>query len=91
MDYHLKSAIIAPLLTYLVDGILYITIAAGWGGSYGLYNRHTPSLKPGTIYTFALNGQKQVPNYPDGEKLTLLILENSLSQREIINGGNLFM
>ena len=38
-----------------------------------------------------MNGQKQVPNYPDGEKLTLLNLENTLSQREINNGGKLFM
>ena len=89
-EYDLKSGIIAPPITYMVDGIQYITIAAGWGGSYGLYNRHTPSLKPGTIYTFALNEQNQIPNYPDVEKLTLLNLENTLSQREIDNGGKLF-
>jgi quinohemoprotein ethanol dehydrogenase len=55
-----------------------------------LYNRHTKSLKPGTIYTFALNHSSELPNYPEQEDLRLVELENQLSEEEIIAGRNLF-
>jgi quinohemoprotein ethanol dehydrogenase len=89
-EFDIKSGIIAPPITYKVDGIQYITISSGWGGSYGLYNRHTKSLKPGTIYTFALNHSSELPNYPEQEDLRLVELENQLSEEEIIAGRNLF-
>ena len=65
-----------------------IYLAVGWGGSYGLYNRHTKFLKPGTIYTFALNQSKSLPNYDDPEELKLITLENKISEEEIIAGEN---
>ena len=57
-EFNLKSGIIAPPITYMIDETQYISVAVGWGGSYGLYNGHTKFLKPGTIYTFALNQSK---------------------------------
>ena len=64
------TGIMAPPVTYTVDGIQYITVLAGWGGAAGLMN--TPTLgaaKPGwgRILTFALNGTatlKAPPNIP---------------------------
>tara|TARA_A100001015_G_scaffold5313_1_gene6720 strand:- start:456 stop:2660 length:2205 start_codon:yes stop_codon:yes gene_type:complete len=89
-EYDLKSGIIAPPITYMVDGVQYLTIASGWGGSYGLYNRHTKFIRPGTIYTFALNQNNELPNYDDGEDIELVKLENKLSENEIIEGEKLF-
>ena len=53
------TGIMAPPVTYTVDGVQYLTIMAGWGGAPGLMN--LPSLgaaKPGwgRILTFALDG-----------------------------------
>ena len=89
-EFNLKSGIIAPPITYMIDETQYISVAVGWGGSYGLYNRHTKFLKPGTIYTFALNQSKSLPNYDDPEELKLITLENKLSEEEIIAGEKLF-
>ena len=89
-EFNLKSGIIAPPITYMIDDIQYISVAVGWGGSYGLYNRHTKFLRPGTIYTFALNQEKSLPNYEDPGELKLIDIENKLTEGEIIEGGKLF-
>jgi PQQ-dependent dehydrogenase (methanol/ethanol family) len=53
------TGIMAPPVTYQVDGIQYVTVLAGWGGPDGLGN--DPSWGPvkpgyGRILTFALGG-----------------------------------
>ena len=54
------TGIMAPPVTYTVDGVQYVTVMAGWGGAAGLMN--TPragAVKPGwgRILTFALDGK----------------------------------
>ena len=54
------TGIMAPPVTYTVDGVQYVTVMAGWGGAAGLIN--TPAVgavKPGwgRILTFALDGK----------------------------------
>lgn len=58
------SGVIAPPITYLVDGKQYLTIAVGWGGASGLSNKITPSVHPGIIYTFGIGGNAAQPEYP---------------------------
>jgi PQQ-dependent dehydrogenase (methanol/ethanol family) len=65
------TGIIAPPVTYLVDGVQYVTLMVGWGGANPLIN--PPGWGPikagfGRILTFALdaNAQLQVP--PFGHK-----------------------
>ena len=53
------TGIMAPPVTYQVDGVQYVSVLAGWGGPDGLYN--DPSwgrAKPGfgRILTFTLGG-----------------------------------
>jgi quinohemoprotein ethanol dehydrogenase len=53
------TGIMAPPVTYTIDGAQYITVMVGWGGPAGLMN--TPASGPvksgyGRILTFALNG-----------------------------------
>ena len=55
---NIGSGIIAPPVSYGVDGKQYITIAAGWGGAMGLSSKFTDQINPGTIYTFALDSNK---------------------------------
>ena len=57
------TGVIAAPVTYEVDGKQYVSIAAGWGGSYGLWAHHSESQSPGRLYTFALNSTKPMPEF----------------------------
>jgi len=51
------TGIIAPPMTYTVDGMQYVTVLAGWGGSSALFNSPGQGkIKPGygRILTFAI-------------------------------------
>jgi len=54
------TGIIAPPVTYSVDGTQYVTVMAGWGGADALFNApDRGKVKPGygRILTFALGGK----------------------------------
>ncbi|HEV2155695.1 PQQ-dependent dehydrogenase, methanol/ethanol family [Bradyrhizobium sp.] len=53
----------AAAATYMVGDRQYISIAVGWGGSYGLAHRATEYQNPGTIYTYALGGTAKLPAF----------------------------
>ncbi len=63
------TGIMAPPVTYMLDGVQYISVMAGWGGIPGLVN--PPGLgvtKPGfgRILTFALGGNAKLEVPPFG-------------------------
>ena len=59
------TGVVAGPATYEVDGVQYVTIAAGWGGVYGLAAHHSPTESPGKVYTFAIGGTKPMPEYAE--------------------------
>jgi len=86
----LKTGIIASPITYMVDDVQYISIAVGWGGAYGLGNKFTKQINPGTIYTFALGKNEPKPAYPINPEKKLIELPVTATQKEIANGNALF-
>lgn len=58
-----RTGVIAAPVTYEVDGKQYVSVAAGWGGVYGLSQRHADRMGPGTVYTFALGGNAKPPEF----------------------------
>lgn len=67
----LKTGIIAPAITYMVDGEQYVAVAAGWGGSGGLGatgDTQTAVMKygnnQGRIFAFKLGGNQKVAALP---------------------------
>ncbi len=58
--------IIAPPISYLVDGEQYIAVAAGWGGAFGLASgvpKHRDNvLTEGRILVFKLGGKATLPS-----------------------------
>ena len=56
------GAVAAPS-TYEVDGIQYVSIAVGWGGTYGLMQRATEREGPGTVFTFKIDGSAALPEF----------------------------
>ncbi len=57
------TGVVAAPVTYEVDGKQFVTIAAGWGGVYGLAHRHSDRMGPGTVYTFVLGGNAKPPEF----------------------------
>ncbi len=57
--------IMAPPMTYQVDGTQYVAVLAGWGGPEVLANRATGKGKvgPGKILTFTIGGSASLPRY----------------------------
>jgi len=67
-EFEAGTGIMAPPVTYLADGVQYLTLMVGWGGPPGLIN--LPGWGPvkpgfGRILTFALDGKEtlRVPPY----------------------------
>jgi quinohemoprotein ethanol dehydrogenase len=57
------TGVMAPPVTYLLDGVQYITLMVGWGGAAGLNNiPGSGEVKPGfgRILTFSLGGKAKL-------------------------------
>lgn len=63
-ETELYTGIMAPPITYLVDGVQYLSVITGWGGGYGMKNKHTDVVLPGTLYTFKIGGDAELPQKP---------------------------
>ena len=68
-EFDAATGIMAPPVTYLVDGVQHVTVMVGWGGSDGLMN--APGLGAvkhgyGRIVTFKLGGAATLAPRPFG-------------------------
>jgi quinohemoprotein ethanol dehydrogenase len=88
------TGIIAPPVTYSVDGTQYVSVMAGWGGGAALFN--APGSGPvrpgyGRILTFKLGGTATLnpPAFGHQEPPTP-VLSVSASPRVVHEGGLLF-
>ncbi|MEL6192572.1 MAG: PQQ-dependent dehydrogenase, methanol/ethanol family [Bacteroidota bacterium] len=63
-EKYLGTGIVAGPVTYQIDGKQYVTIAAGWGGVYGLMAKHSGEEGGRRVYTFSLDGQGEMPEFP---------------------------
>jgi quinohemoprotein ethanol dehydrogenase len=88
------TGIIAPPVTYTVDGAQYLTVMAGWGGSAAMFN--DPGLGPikpgyGRILTFTLNGTATLKAPAFGHKEPPVpAITAKQSPRMVREGGLLF-
>ena len=87
----LKTGIIAPPVTYMVDGEQYVTIPVGWGGIIGLSRKYTERVHPAKLYTFKLGGDAAYPDYPQTEIAQLTQLEPTGSPIDIGHGVTLYV
>ncbi len=63
----LKTGILAPSMTYMIDGEQYVALLAGWGGAGGLAAFRDPGTalskyktNQGRLFVFKLGGKQQV-------------------------------
>ena len=67
------EGIVAPPITYAVDGEQYVAVLSGWGGVYPLLTgeiarQHSVSGAKGRILAFRLNGTGRLPARNDGSR-----------------------
>jgi mono/diheme cytochrome c family protein len=63
------TGIMAPPVTYMLDGVQYVSVLAGWGGPSGLFNGPLAgAVRPGygRILAFKLGGTAALPARPFG-------------------------
>jgi quinohemoprotein ethanol dehydrogenase len=84
------SGVVAAAATYMVDNLQYISIAVGWGGSYGLANRATEYQNPGTIYTFALGGTAKLPEFVKYQ-IEGLLRGVKYDPKDVEEGGDIYV
>src|SRR5215831_4068319 len=68
-EFDAGTGIMAPPITYLVDGMQYVTVMAGWGGQPALFNLpNQGKVKPGygRIVTFVVGGSAALTVRPFG-------------------------
>ena len=68
-EYNAGTGIMAPPVTYLENGVQYLTVMVGWGGAAGLMNvPGAGPIKPGfgRVLTFAIGGNAKLELPPFG-------------------------
>ena len=73
----------------MVDGKQYISIAAGWGGGYGMKKKFAP-IQTGRVFTFVLNGTAPMPAFNKAVPLTLPETKFTATAAEFAHGETLF-
>ncbi len=72
-----QTGIVAPPITYTVDGEQYVAVLAGWGGAYaitadgGLIDSQGPVRNISRLLVFKLGGESELPAQPDLASLPL--------------------
>jgi quinohemoprotein ethanol dehydrogenase len=86
------TGIMAPPVTYTVDGTQYLSVMAGWGGAPGSFN--APGGGPvkhgyGRIVTFTLNGTATLKALPYGHKDPPVPAITTNASPKTVHEGNL--
>ncbi len=72
-----QTGIVAPPITYTVDGEQYVAVLAGWGGAYAitadgeLINAQKPVKNISRLLVFKLGGDAELPTEPELAALPL--------------------
>ncbi len=91
-EFDAGTGIMAPPVTYLVNGFQYLTLMVGWGGGMGLIN--PPGLGPvkrgfGRVLTFSIGGTATLEVPPFGHSEPPIPAIQTDASRETINEGRM--
>ncbi|MGE0776340.1 MAG: PQQ-binding-like beta-propeller repeat protein, partial [Sphingomonadaceae bacterium] len=64
-SYTTTNGIVAPPISYMIDGKQYVAVMVGYGGAAAMYGTIVPGLPrlPGRLMVFALDGSAKAPAY----------------------------
>jgi quinohemoprotein ethanol dehydrogenase len=77
------TGVLAPPITYSIDGKQYVSVMAGWGGAFS--KKH---VSYGRLLTFALGGTATLPSKP--RPRTVTAIANNATSQQIAAGSKLY-
>lgn len=86
---NLGGGIMAPPVSFALGNKQYVSVAAGWGGGYGMKKKFAP-LQTGRVYTFVLSGKGGLPSFNGSTKLTMPEAAFTATRPEVAQGEALF-
>jgi quinohemoprotein ethanol dehydrogenase len=91
-DVRVGTGIIASPVTYEIDGLQYVSIMVGWGGSFALTGGNATGLPPGPgrLLTFKLNGKVALPETVAQATPQVAPIESVASKETTVMGAGLF-
>lgn len=89
-ETNVGSGVIAPPVTYMMDGKQYVSLVVGWGGNPGNRVRFTEENYPGTIFTYALDANEKYAGFYKSKPKELIQLAVSATAAEISKGQSLY-
>jgi quinohemoprotein ethanol dehydrogenase len=81
--------IMAPPISYTVDGTQYVAVVGGLGGSQGGHGDRLDNVNAGHVFAFALGGRASPPEVPAIVR-SVNVPERALSAEAIERGGRLY-
>jgi quinohemoprotein ethanol dehydrogenase len=86
--------VIGSPVTYEIDGVQYVSVMAGWGGSYALVGGYAltdiNTQNVGRVLTFALDAKEPLAALPKRSPAALTPVESSTTAEMIDKGGAIF-
>jgi len=73
----------------MVNGKQFISVAAGWGGGYGMKKKFTP-IQTGRVFTFVLNGNAKMPEFNKAAPSAIPPVQFTAKATEVKHGDELF-
>ena len=91
-EVDLGNGILAPPVTFEVDGRQYVSLLVGWGSTAGLFGIYpsTEYKAEGRLYTFALDGEQDFEPIRGIARPPLTEIAFEASDEEITRGATLF-
>lgn len=88
----LGQGILAPPVTYLVDGVQHLSVVVGWGGTTALfgYNGSGEFKAPGRLWTFMLGGNQDIVPVSGIEMPPLTAIDYDDTPAELAAGADLY-
>jgi quinohemoprotein ethanol dehydrogenase len=90
-----QAGVVAPPISYEVDGEQYVAVEVGWGGAFALAGgelalvEHTPLNRP-RVLVFSLNGSATLPEAPPAITRTLQTPPQTADAKTVEQGMALF-
>ncbi|MEQ9003310.1 MAG: PQQ-dependent dehydrogenase, methanol/ethanol family [Pseudomonadales bacterium] len=81
--------IMAPPVSYAVDGVQYVAVLGGLGGAQGGHVDRLDNVNTGHVFAFALGGQQAPPDVPVAER-TVSVPDVALDADAVARGGRLY-
>jgi quinohemoprotein ethanol dehydrogenase len=89
-SFDAQVGIIAGPASYELDGVQYIAVMAGWGGTVAPYSTHSDSNGPARLLVFKLGGTDKLPPKPAYEPPPLAPPAQSETAAVVAQGTGLY-